>query len=81
MEAELITGDLSENTMTFEVKGEMVLKAGNYIIIDKKDFINNEDLQHLKWIYERMVNQHNENWNYDYMYRFAKIMQKLDETK
>lgn len=43
--AELITGDLEDNTMTFEVKGEMILKAGTYIILSKKEYneLNNNN--------------------------------------
>ena len=36
--AELVTGDFSENTMTFEIKGEMTLKAGEYVILTKEEF-------------------------------------------
>ena len=38
LKAELVTGDFSENTMTFEIKGEMVLKAGEYIILTKEEY-------------------------------------------
>ena len=29
----LITGDFEENTMTFEIEGEMILQAGRYKIV------------------------------------------------
>ena len=35
--AELVTGDFSENTMTFEIKGKMELKAGEYMILTKEE--------------------------------------------
>lgn len=39
----LITGDFEENTMTFEIEGEMILQAGQYAIvpIDKYIKLNN----------------------------------------
>ena len=40
MNAELITGDLKLNTMTFEIQGEMVLKAGNYVVLTEKEYAN-----------------------------------------
>lgn len=35
---ELLTGDLEENTMTFEIEGEMELKAGRYAIVPKDKY-------------------------------------------
>ena len=32
MIGELITGDLAENTMTFEIEGDVALRAGRYEI-------------------------------------------------
>lgn len=37
--AELISGDFEENTITFEVKGEMVLQAGEYRILKKNELM------------------------------------------
>jgi len=39
--------------------------------------------QHLNWIFERLVEVHNENPNYDYMIRFRKIIDDVEnkETK
>ncbi|TYB78323.1 hypothetical protein [Bizionia myxarmorum] len=31
--AELVSGDLQDNTMTFEIKEEMIIKAGVYAIV------------------------------------------------
>ena len=36
--ATLISGDFEDNTMTFEIKGEMVLKAGKYIIFTEEEY-------------------------------------------
>lgn len=36
-----------------------------------------EDMNHLEWIYNRMVEVHKENPNYDYMLRFKKIVDIL----
>jgi len=38
MKAEVITGDLKENTMTFEIQGKMILKAGEYVILTKEEY-------------------------------------------
>lgn len=38
--AELISGDFEDNTMTFEIKGEMLLKAGEYVIMTKDEYEN-----------------------------------------
>jgi len=34
-----------------------------------------EDINHLEWIFDRMVEVHSENPNYDYMIRFRKIIE------
>lgn len=36
---------------------------------------------HLEWIYSRMIEQHNENPNVDYMIRFRKIFRQDDKIK
>jgi hypothetical protein len=39
--------------------------------------------QHLNWLFDRLVEVHNENPNYDYMIRFRKIIDEVEkeETK
>ncbi|MFC5046317.1 hypothetical protein ACFSTE_13230 [Aquimarina hainanensis] len=37
-QAELISGDFEDNTMTFEVKGEMTLRPGNYVILSEEEY-------------------------------------------
>jgi hypothetical protein len=39
--------------------------------------------QHLNWVFDRLVEVHNENPNYDYMIRFRKIIDESEngETK
>ena len=39
--------------------------------------------QHLNWLFDRLVEVHNENPNYDYMIRFRKIIDDIEnkETK
>ena len=37
-----------------------------------------KELEHLKFIYERLIYVHKEKSNYDYMLRFKEILQKLD---
>jgi hypothetical protein len=34
----LVTGDFQEKTMTFEIGGEMILRAGSYAIIPIDDY-------------------------------------------
>ena len=36
-----------------------------------------EEVNHLEWIYNRMINVHNENENYDYMIRFKNIIKQF----
>jgi hypothetical protein len=36
--------------------------------------MSQSDLNHLKWIYERLIHVHNENPNYDYMLKFKEII-------
>jgi hypothetical protein len=40
---------------------------------------NKDELNHIEWIYSRMVNIHNENENYDYMVKFKNIIEKLNK--
>lgn len=40
---------------------------------------NKDELNHIEWIYRRMVNIHNENENYDYMVKFKNIIEKLNK--
>ncbi len=41
--------------------------------------MNKEDLEHLKWIYERMIYVYKEKTNVDYMIRFKNILNNLDK--
>jgi len=57
---------------------QMILK----VTIDKnknmKDQnINEKDVKHLQWIYDRMANVHGENKDYDYMIKFKEIIEQL----
>lgn len=40
--------------------------------------LKNEQLEHLKWIYDRMINIHKENKNFDYMHKFLSIIERLN---
>ncbi|MEM7487261.1 MAG: hypothetical protein AAF348_18790 [Bacteroidota bacterium] len=46
---ELVTGDFGDNTMTFEIEGEMKLQAGKYSIyqIQEGNQVNNPDIPYL----------------------------------
>ena len=50
------------------------------IILDEQDIKGfHEDAEHLRWLYNRMVSEHGESVNFDYMHRFAKIFNKLKQ--
>lgn len=40
--------------------------------------LKNEQIEHLRWIYDRMINVHKENENFDYMHKFLSIIEKLN---
>lgn len=42
---------------------------------------NQEGLNHLQWIFDRMVNVHNENPNYDYMIKFKDIITEIEHLE
>ena len=49
------------------------------IILDEQDIKEfQEDAKHLRWLYNRMTCKHGEKSNFDYMHRFAKIINKLE---
>lgn len=39
--------------------------------------MEDKDIKHLEWVYERMKHIHNESENYDYMIRFREILEAL----
>lgn len=43
--------------------------------------MEDKDIKHLTWIYERLVHVHNENPNLDYMIRLKQIVDKNDTTQ
>ena len=50
------------------------------IVLDEQDIKElHDDAEHLRWIYNRMMYEHGENANFDYMHRFAKIFNKLKQ--
>lgn len=50
------------------------------IILDEEDIKEfHKDAEHLCWIYDRMVRKYDENPNFDYMHRFATIINKLKQ--
>ena len=42
--------------------------------------MKDKDINHLKWVYDRMKFVHNENENYDYMIRFSEIIDSLQKS-
>jgi hypothetical protein len=63
------------NTIKFLVQEykEVLLKA---IKIEKQqqDY-SHDDIKHLEWMYNRMIEIHGENKNYDYMIKLKKIIE------
>lgn len=48
------------------------------IILDEQDIKEfHEDAEHLRWLYDRMERKYDEDSNFDYMHRFATIINKL----
>ena len=45
---------------------------------DESKPVTQEDMNHLWWILERMVTVHGENRNVDYMKRFGRILNKIE---
>lgn len=41
--------------------------------------ITENELKHIEWIYYRMIFQHKEKPNYDYMLKFREVMDKIWE--
>jgi hypothetical protein len=57
-----------------------MLRSENYRLqhLHKEEFkIPTNDLKHLEWIYNRMLFQHDEDGNVDYMIKFQKIIENL----
>ena len=50
-----------------------------YNAAQQKGAYSEADISHLKWIYNRLVNVHFENENYDYMLRLNSIIQSLNQ--
>ncbi len=50
------------------------------IVLDEQDIKElHEDAKHLRWLYNRMVREYDENVHFNYMHRFAKIFNKLEQ--
>lgn len=50
------------------------------MVLDEQDIKEfHEDAKHLRWLYDRMVREHDEKPNLDYMHRFATIINKLKQ--
>ncbi len=42
-----------------------------------KNMYNEEDFNHLEWIYNRLISVHNESPNYDYMLKFKSLIKEF----
>lgn len=51
-------------------KGRLFKRGDNYIPPIPKE----EEITHLRWVYDRLKHVHNENDNYDYMLRLKQII-------
>lgn len=50
------------------------------IVLDEQDIKElHEDAEHLRWLYDRMERKYDEDSNFDYMHRFDKIINKLEQ--
>jgi hypothetical protein len=50
------------------------------VVLDEQDIEEfHKDAEHLRWLYYRMLREHGESVNFDYMHRFAKIFNKLEQ--
>lgn len=50
------------------------------IILDEQDIEEfHKDAEHLYWLYNRMERRYDEDSNFDYMRRFLKIINKLEQ--
>lgn len=48
------------------------------MIDEQENIINEQDIEHLKWIHARLVNIHGESEYSPYMYKLRHIINKLD---
>ena len=68
----------SRNHSNLSKNGRVRMKK--QIVLDEQDIKEfHEDAEHLRWLYNRMVSEHGESVNFDYMHRFAKIFNKLKQ--
>lgn len=50
------------------------------IVLDEQDIKEfHDDAEHLRWLYNRMMREHGESVHLDYMHRFSKIINKLEQ--
>lgn len=48
---------------------------------EKKYMLNESEIEHLRWCYQRMKNVHGEKHNVDYMAKFEQIVYNKKEFK
>jgi len=58
-------------------KKKAFIDGYNFAQQQNKNLYSEEDVNHLEWIYNRMINIHNENKNYDYIIRFKSIIEQF----
>ena len=61
------------------MKNDLKIKTIS-LVEGKNIFKNTKDVNHLKFIYERMINLHGENPDIDYMKKFESIVKWVDEN-
>lgn len=70
------------NDLSKKYYGKEKQRMKKQIILDEQDIKElHEDAEHLRWLYNRMVCEHGESVNFDYMHRFAKIFNKLKQLQ
>jgi hypothetical protein len=74
----------SEQLKSYEDAIEPIFDNSRYLVAGfiegakwQEERINKNDINHLEWLYNRMVNVYNENIQLDYMIKFKEIINNL----
>ena len=73
---ELWTKYANRMKTTIETVSPILITIANGVAEQPKA-ISNEEVTHLRWMYERLIGVHEENPNYDYMHKMKLIIDKL----
>jgi len=73
IERAIFKDDYTTTILNINANNEVVLS--NVVDLDK--ILNSSNQNHLLWIYDRMINEHKEEENFDYMIKFKSIIDSL----